>query len=144
MPGWRTCIKGQLLQEVGYTEEYLEDLEESQRWQKEEELLEKLTSAETLEELREEINKLDELVALAREVEKQEIETKLSRLKEVLDDIKVRESGTKILIFTESKDTLDYLAEKLRKWGYAVTTVHGGMNMDARIRPSMSSSTMPR
>lgn len=126
--------KGQLLQEVGYTEEYLEDLEENQRWQKEEELLDKLTSAETLEELKEEINKLDELVALAREVEKQEIETKLSRLREVIDDIKVRESGTKILIFTESKDTLEYLAEKLRKWGYSVTTVHGGMNMDARIR----------
>lgn len=32
--------------------EYLEDLEENQRWQKEEELLEKLTSAETLEELK--------------------------------------------------------------------------------------------
>jgi len=127
--------RGQLLQEVGYTEEYIEDLEENERWQKEEELLEKLTSAETLEELKAEIDKLTELVLLAREVEKQEIETKLNRLREVIEDEKLRETGTKILIFTESRDTLEYLAEKLgKKWGYAVTTIHGGMGMDARIR----------
>ena len=61
--------KGQILQEAGYSEEYLEDLEENKRWEKEEELLEKLTSAETLEELQMEIDKL-ESSALAREVEK--------------------------------------------------------------------------
>ncbi|HHV78171.1 MAG TPA: DUF3883 domain-containing protein [Firmicutes bacterium] len=127
--------KGQLLQEVGYTEEYLEDLEENQRWQKEEELLEKLTSAETLEELKVEIDKLAELVLLAREVEKREIETKLNRLREVIEDVRLRETGAKILIFTESRDTLEYLAEKIsKKWGYTVTTIHGGMGMDARIR----------
>ncbi|NPV74523.1 MAG: DUF3883 domain-containing protein [Pelotomaculum sp.] len=127
--------KGQLLQDLGYTEDYLEDLEESIRWQKEEELLEKLTSAETLEELREEIEKLDALVLLAKEVEKQEIETKLNRLREVIEEERLRETGTKLLIFTESKDTLEYLAEKIgKKWGYSVNTVHGGMGMDARIR----------
>lgn len=126
--------KGQLLQEIGYTEEYLEDLEENQRWQKEEELLEKLTSAETLEELKLEIEKLDELVHMAREVEKQEIETKLNRLREVIEDKRLHETGDKILIFTESRDTLEYLAEKIKKWGYTVTTIHGGMDMDARIR----------
>ncbi|BAF60622.1 hypothetical DNA/RNA helicases [Pelotomaculum thermopropionicum SI] len=127
--------KGQLLQDLGYTEDYLEDLEEKVRWQKEEELLEKLTSAETLEELKEEIEKLNDLVLLAKEVEKQEIETKLNRLREVIDDEKLRETGTKLLIFTESRDTLEYLAEKIgRKWGYTVTIVHGGMGMDARIR----------
>lgn len=127
--------KGQLLQEVGYTEEYLEDLEENQRWQKEEELLEKLTSAETLEELKLEIDKLAELVLLAREVEKQEIETKLNRLREVIEHARLRETGAKILIFTESRDTLEYLAEKIgKKWGYTVATIHGGMGMDARIK----------
>ncbi|WP_027356903.1 helicase-related protein [Desulfofundulus thermocisternus] len=127
--------KGQILQEYGYTEDYLEDLEENQRWQKEEELLEKLTSAETLEELKLEIDKLTELVHLAREVEKQEIETKLNRLREVIEDERIKETGAKILIFTESRDTLEYLAEKInKKWGYTVTTIHGGMGMDARIR----------
>jgi superfamily II DNA or RNA helicase len=127
--------KGQLLQDLDYTEDYLEDLEEDLRWQKEEELLEKLTSAETLEELKEEIEKLDELVLLAKEVEKQEIETKLNRLREVIEEERLRETGTKLLIFTESRDTLEYLAEKIgKKWGYTVTIVHGGMGMDARIR----------
>lgn len=125
--------KGQFLQEEGYDEDFIEDLEEKERWKKEEELLEKLTSSETLEELKSEIEKLDELLALAKEVEKKEIETKLNELKKLMDEEKLHHSGTKLLIFTESKDTLDYLVEKLRKWGYLVTSIHGGMNLDARI-----------
>jgi len=126
--------KGQLIKEEGYNEDYLEDLEEKERWKKEEELLEKLTSAETLEELKEEIEKLAELVTLAKEVEKKEIETKLKELRKVMDTEKLHQTGTKLLIFTEAKDTLKYLDEKLRKWGYSVTFIHGGMDLDARIK----------
>ncbi|MHA1267966.1 MAG: helicase-related protein, partial [Candidatus Helarchaeota archaeon] len=125
--------KGQIIQAEGFEEEYLEDLAEKERWQKEEELLEKLTSAETLEELKQEIEKLEELVALAKEVEKKEIETKLSELKKVIESEKLHQLNIKLLIFTESKDTLEYLVEKLKKWGYSVATIHGGMNLDARI-----------
>jgi len=126
--------KGQLLQDVGYDEDYLEDLEERERWKKEEELLEKLTSAETLEELKDEIEKLGELVALAKEVEKKEIETKLNELKKVIEAERLHQTKTKLLIFTEARDTLEYLVEKLRKWDYSVTVIHGGMNLDARIK----------
>jgi len=126
--------KGKIVQEEGYDEEFIEDLEEKERWKKEEELLEKLTSAETLEELKQEIGKLEELVVIAKEVEKKEIETKLSELRKGMDDEKLQQSGIKLLIFTESKDTLDYLVEKLRKWGYSVTLIHGGMNLDQRIK----------
>jgi len=126
--------KGQLIRELGYDEEYIEDLEEKERWSKEEELLEKLTSAETLEELKEEIEKLEELVALAKEAEKKEIETKLNELKRVMDTENLQNSEIKLLIFTESRDTLDYLVEKLRNWGYRVASIHGGMNLDQRIR----------
>ena len=127
--------KGQLLQEgISYTEEYLEDLTEKERWQKEEELLEKLTSAETLEELKEEINKIDELILLAKEVERKESETKLNELKKVIFLEGLKGTETKLLIFTESRDTLEYLAEKLRKWHYSVTFIHGGMSLDERIR----------
>jgi len=49
-------------QEVGYvSEEVLEDMPEIERWEKEEELLGKLTSSRTLEELKEEIEKLKSL-----------------------------------------------------------------------------------
>jgi SNF2 family DNA or RNA helicase len=125
--------KGQFIQETGYEEDYLEDLEEQERWRKEEELLEKLTSAETLEELKEELNRLKELVALAKEVEKKEIETKLTELKKVIDAEKLQQTNTKLLIFTEARDTLDYLVDKLKKWGYSVAFIHGGMDMDKRI-----------
>ncbi|MGQ9638769.1 MAG: helicase-related protein, partial [Thermodesulfobacteriota bacterium] len=126
--------KGQILQETEYDEDYIEDLAENERWKKEEEMLEKLTSAETLEELKEEIGKLEELVAIAKEVEKKEVETKLNELKGVMDAENLQKTETKLLIFTESKDTLEYLVEKLKKWGYSVTFIHGGLNLDQRIR----------
>ncbi|MDW8002108.1 MAG: helicase-related protein [Deltaproteobacteria bacterium] len=115
-------------------EDVLEDAPEAERLREEEKLLEQLTLAETREELEAEINTLAELVSLAREAERQEIETKLSELRQVLEDEKIRHRGEKLLIFTESRETLDYLAEKLSTWGYSVVTLHGGMNLDARIR----------
>jgi len=126
--------KGQKLQQnLDYEEEYLEDLEERERWELEEELLEKLSSAETLEELDAEIKTLEQLIITARQVEKKEIETKLQELKKVVEEEKIKETQTKILIFTEAKDTLEYLVEKLKKWGYSVGYIHGGMNLDQRI-----------
>ena len=125
----------ELIQEVGYvSEEVLEDMPEIERWEKEEELLGKLTSSRTLEELKEEIDKLEELIRLAKEVEKKEIETKLNELRNVMEIEKIKEKGEKLLIFTESKDTLDYLVEKIHEWGFDVTYIHGGMNLDKRIQ----------
>lgn len=126
--------QGQILQEGGYNEDYLEEMEENQRWQQEEELLEKLTSAETLEELQVEIDKLEELAALARDVEKKEIETKLNRMRDLLQQEQLQTTETKLLIFTESRETMEYLCEKLTHWGYSVVVIHGGMSMDARIQ----------
>lgn len=42
----------------------------------------------------------------------------------------------KLLIFTEHKDTLDYLVEKLRGWGLSVTQIHGGMKIGDRDTPN--------
>jgi superfamily II DNA or RNA helicase len=126
--------KGKLIQDGIYNEDYLEDLEDDKRYHQEEELLAKLTSAESLDELKLEITNLKFLVKLAKAAEKQEIETKLNRLREVLEERKIRESGEKLLIFTESKDTMEYLAEKMKNWQYSVTVIHGGLNMDARIK----------
>ena len=41
----------------------------------------------------------------------------------------------KLLIFTEHKDTLDYLVGKLREWGLTVTQIHGGMKIGDRDTP---------
>ena len=115
-------------------EDELEELEEQERVQLEDELLEKLTNAATQAELKREIDTLQELAQLARQAEKHEIETKLNELRAVLDELNLRGTREKLLVFTESRDTLDYLVKQLRKWGYAVTELHGGMNLDARIR----------
>lgn len=125
---------GTIIQEMGYIdEEALEDSPEIERWRREDELLEKLTSADTLEELKDEITRLDELIKMAKEAEKKEIETKLNELKRLMDQERLKKKKEKLLIFTEAKDTLEYLVEKMRKWGYAVTYIHGGLNLDRRI-----------
>ncbi len=115
-------------------EEELEDAPEVERLKREEELVERLTAAETREELQDEIRTLETLILLAREAERAEVETKLGELRQVMEDERIQQTGEKILIFTESRETLDYLVEKLRTWGYSVVALHGGMNLDARIR----------
>jgi superfamily II DNA/RNA helicase len=56
----------------------------------------------------------------------------------------LRHRAMKMLLFTEHKDTLDYLAGdgkegrplgKLREWGLSVTTIHGGMKIGDRDTP---------
>jgi len=115
-------------------EEVLEDAPEAERLRREEELVEQLTAAETREELQAELEMLTELIRLAREAERHEVETKLNELRKVMEDERIQQKGEKLLVFTESRETLEYLAEKLRGWGYSVVTLHGGMNLEARIR----------
>lgn len=86
--------------------------------------------------LREEILQLSKLIDHARVLEGREIESKLTKLKEVLTEQKVFEDPKmKLLIFTEHKDTLDYLVGKLREWHLTVTQIHGGMKIGDRDTP---------
>ncbi len=114
-------------------EEELEDADEKTRWEKENEV-EYLTNAETLEELREELRELERLISLAEQVIKSGQETKLKELQKVLELEQVKEKGVKLLIFTESRETMEYLAEKFREWGFSVTTLHGNMSPEDRVR----------
>ncbi|OQB28659.1 MAG: ATP-dependent helicase HepA [Euryarchaeota archaeon ADurb.Bin190] len=94
------------------------------------------------EALRDEIRQLNKLVEQARFLEQREVESKLKKLKEVLTDKGIfRDPKMKLLLFTEHKDTLDYLAGdgkdgrplgRLREWGLAVTQIHGGMKIGDR------------
>ncbi|MCA9904227.1 MAG: DUF3883 domain-containing protein, partial [Anaerolineae bacterium] len=95
--------------------------------------------------LREEISELSKLISHARELEAREIETKLVALKELLTTQGVfADPKMKLLVFTEHKDTLDYLAGdgrdgrpmgKLREWGLSLTQIHGGMKIGDRDSP---------
>ena len=111
------------------TEEELEDMEEGERARIEEQL-EHLTIARNIDDVKAEISQLEGLIAQADEVRKLEIESKLVGLR---DKVLIHLDGRKLLIFTEFRDTLNYLIEKLRKWGYSVAVIHGQMNIDARI-----------
>lgn len=60
-------------------------------------------------------------------------EKKLKQLQDLLKSNGVLEHGEKLVIFTEHKDTLLYLEERLTKsGGYKVVTIHGGKMVDDR------------
>jgi superfamily II DNA or RNA helicase len=111
------------------TPEELEDMEEEERDQIEQRLVH-LTIAQNIGDVRAEIDQLERLIDQAEQVRRQEIESKLVGLR---DHVLAHLGERKLLIFTEFRDTVDYLVEKLRGWGYAVVTIHGQMDMDARI-----------
>lgn len=83
--------------------------------------------------LKEEILQLTKLIDQARQLEQREVESKLVRLKEVLTERGVfKDEKMKLLIFTEHKDTLDFLVGRLRDWKLTVTQIHGGMKIGDR------------
>ena len=89
------------------------------------------------EALKQEIFQLNKLIAQARTLEKREVESKLVKLKEVIAQKGIfKDPLMKLLIFTEHKDTLDYLVGKLREWGLSVTQIHGGMKIGDRDTPN--------
>lgn len=112
--------------------EATEDLSEEERWQQEE-IWEALSVAENRQELEREIQTLDKLIEQARAIIASEHEVKLRHLKQAMTDMNSQYPGERILIFTESRDTLDYLEKRIRSWGYTVCTIHGGMRLEDRI-----------
>ncbi len=117
------------------TPEDLEEMEEIER-ERLEQILEAITLAGNADEVREEIEELNRLAAMAQGVESCGAEAKLSRLKDLLH----REGffdhpEQRLLLFTEFKDTLDYLAHCLKAWGFRVGFIHGGMKPGSREEP---------
>ena len=123
---------GKIKQETGDLPDDLDDLAEIDRWRIEDDLVERLTMADNIFELETEIQELDRLVRQARHNEAHVPETKFKELREV---ISAHLSGKqeRLLIFTEHKDTLDFLHTKLANLGFHCCTIHGGMSLDQRI-----------
>jgi superfamily II DNA or RNA helicase len=124
--------------------EDLDDLPEEER----EEYIEAIENAAISFDptvLKEEIQQINRLIDDARALEQREIESKLAKLKKVLAELNIFSEPTmKLLIFTEHKDTLDFLVGdgkdgrplgKLREWGLKVTQIHGGMKVGDRDTP---------
>jgi len=118
--------------EYGLSLEDVEEMSEEDRWEQEA-LWETLSMAENRAELEHEIQTLAELLQQARNIVLRGEEVKLRHFKEALNQLEAQEPGEKILLFTESRDTLVYLEKRMREWGYSVCTIHGGMSLEARI-----------
>ncbi|MFN5857275.1 MAG: protein NO VEIN domain-containing protein [Pseudanabaenaceae cyanobacterium] len=96
--------------------------------------------------LQDEIRILGKLIKLAKDLEHQEVESKLKRLRQLLIEKGFfADPKMKLLIFTEHRDTLDFLAGdgkndrplgKLKQWGLSVTQIHGGMKIGDRDTPN--------
>lgn len=88
--------------------------------------------ATSLAELIAERNQVSGLLALAQRVAAAGHESKFDKLREVLRNPKFRDE--KILIFTEHRDTLDFLVRRLEGLGFTgqVARIHGGMDFSER------------
>ena len=113
-----------------YVEEEVEDFEEI--------ISTTATTAETIEQLEIEVNTLKRLEQKALGVLHSGTDTKWQQLNKILDDeLMVDSDGVrrKLIIFTEAKDTLQYLTNKIRsRLGKFenVDVIHGGVTREKR------------
>jgi superfamily II DNA or RNA helicase len=113
----------------------LEEMEESER-ERLETMLEAVTLAGSAEQVRNEVQELQRLGAQAQAVEDAGAEAKLSELKGLLHKEGFFDHpDQRLLLFTEFKDTLDYLVGRLKSWGFRVGCIHGGMKSGSRDEP---------
>lgn len=113
-----------------YSQDEIDEIEES--------ISTGATTAETIEQLEIEVKTLKGLELLALDVLRSGKDTKWTQLDRILDDqLMVDSDGNrrKLIIFTEPKDTLYYLAGKVRaRLGRpdAVEVIHGGVTREER------------
>ena len=127
-----------------YTDSALSDLDDDdlppeEQEKMEERVVDHASAAATIAELEAEIQTLRRLEKMANAVRVSGIDRKWDELSRLLQDEKAMfgEKGQreKLIIFTEHKDTLNYLTDKIRSLlgsEESVVTIHGGMLRDER------------
>jgi superfamily II DNA or RNA helicase len=97
------------------------------------------TAAHTIAELRVEIATLRELEAMAADLRRRQTDTKWSELSRLFQDeqemLDASGSRRKLVVFTEHRDTLNYLVERIGRFlgrPEAVVAIHGGLPRDQR------------
>lgn len=94
--------------------------------------LKMFTTAKSPAEIQQEAHEVKALYEMAADLYNSNIEEqKYKKLKNLLNISGVID-GEKLVIFTEHKDTLLYLEQRLKNSGYTVATIHGGMSVDDR------------
>jgi len=111
-----------------------DDLSPDEQEKVEEQVVDHASAAATIAELEAEIRTLKRLEKMANDVRVSGVDRKWDELSKLLQDnvFMYGKDGQreKLIIFTEQKDTLNYLAEKIRSLlgdKESVVTIHGGM-----------------
>ena len=114
-------------EKTGDEEESIEGKEEAEQVDED---LERATAARSISELETEIAHVENLVELARNVYNLKSESKFENLWEALTEY----SDKKVLIFTEHRDTMNFIIERLEALGFTekVAQIHGGMRYSER------------
>jgi superfamily II DNA or RNA helicase len=110
-----------------------DDLDDTARDQ----VIDEYTAALELDQLRAETAALRDLVDQARRVRERANDSKLAALNNCLTEAQfteLKDGRGKLLLFTEHRDTLNYVRENLNRWGYTTCEIHGGMNPHERKR----------
>jgi superfamily II DNA/RNA helicase len=139
-------------------DEDVEDLEEAPDEEvqaAQDEVLDQATSARTISELKAEIEILKRLEDLAHSVKRSGSDTKWTQLAGLLGEIFANKFKSadpsspndsapkieKLIIFTEHRDTLNYLEQKISAWlglKDALVVIHGGMGREERLKAQES------
>ena len=125
---------------INYDADYDDDDYSSEEIEREEEnVADQASAARTIQELEAEIRTLKHLEKIANEVRLSGEDRKWDELSKLLQDNECMFTADgqreKLIIFTEHKDTLRYLTDKIRTlFGSddSVVTIHGGMLRDER------------
>src|SRR5713101_1763116 len=126
------------------TDDDLDDLEDApgvELEEAEERVVDQASAARTIAELEAEITILSRLEVLAWQVRGSSTDRKWEELASLLQNnaamFDAQGQRLKLVIFTEHRDTLNYLAERIRTMlgrAEAVVTIHGGMSREERAR----------
>jgi superfamily II DNA or RNA helicase len=119
--------------------EDIEDAPDAEVEETEERILDQATAARTIAELRVEIDLLTDLEKLALRVRQSGSDRKWDELSKLLQNnaemFDAHGHRRKLVIFTEHRDTLNYLAERIRALigrPEALVTIHGGVGREDR------------
>lgn len=107
-----------------------EDLDEDDKQQAEDEIA-GLTIASNDEQLQEEIDTLRDLVSLAEDLP---VDSKAQKVRRFISQLLEEQPDEKLLLFTEYRDTLDYLLEFVQDepWADEILVIHGDVDKEER------------
>jgi len=109
-----------------------EDLDEEDKQRAEDEIA-GLTVASNDEQLQEEIETLRRLVSLAEDLP---VDSKAQKVRRFITQLLEEQPDEKLLLFTEYRDTLDYLLEFVEDepWADEILVIHGDVDKEERAR----------